>query len=67
MKSTNESHLILECFACPNANAVSDRIINQKSCEIDLYCFTNTRKIFANHQSVRFFSVGNSLVKNCFI
>ncbi len=64
MKSTNESHLIMESIACLNANEISDGAVNQKSSKVDLYYFTNTCKIFANYLNANFFSVSNSFFKN---
>jgi hypothetical protein len=62
MKSANEDHGVSMCEAGLFINAFAKNVIRKSTTE--LYYFTYTSRIFANHFNVRFYSAVDSYLRD---
>ena len=62
MKSTNEDHGVSMCEAGLSANAFAENVTQNST--TDLYYFTYTRRIFAIHFNVQFYSAATSVIRD---
>jgi hypothetical protein len=62
MKSANEDRGVSTCEARLFTNAFAKNVVRKSSTE--LYYFTYTRRIFANHFNVRFYSAADSYIRD---